>query len=185
MLIEPEFTSRLRAVPVRPLADVVAAVLLAPLAAVGLLPEIDEHERVEEAADLNTEIRMLVVGIDTIGDGQETDTEKTELGDQREHEDDVPCKTGQIVDQDDVDQPLTDDVDKIAESGTVIQSAGLRPVREDVTVQDHEASLRRKTAAGRDLIFDALRPLVLRAVSSVDASPRHESSSPDDRPSGA
>ena len=83
-----------------------AALFLAQLAAERFLFEILELEFVENAADLDAEGRVLVVAIQAVGDGDDTDPGEMELGQQGEHEIVIAGQAREIIDQHDLECAL-------------------------------------------------------------------------------
>jgi hypothetical protein len=75
-----------RLVPERALPNDEAAFLLADLAAQRLLLEIAQLKLVEDAADLDPEVGLLVVGVQAVGDGYDAHAVEAQLGQDRQHE---------------------------------------------------------------------------------------------------
>ena len=170
MLVESDGAGRLRAIAERGLANEEAAFLLPKLTPEGSLPEIGQQELVEDAANLDPEQRVFVARVEMVGDGDDADAVVLEVVEEQKHQSVVTGQPGQVVDQDDVERALLRSFAQSDEARPGGNRPGLGVIGVDLVLEDDEAPLLGRDAAGQDLVLDAFAPLILAAIAGVDGS---------------
>jgi len=153
------------------LTDREASLLLPDLTPEGFLLEIPELQFVEDAPDLEAERGLLVVAVEPVGDGHDTDPREMELREHGEHEIVVAGEPGQVVDQHDLERAMLAGRKQRGQPPGVSPGARLGLISVGVLLEDHKSALGRDAAAVRGS-GPSGRALSLAMKTDVSSSPR-------------
>ena len=174
-----------RTIAERAFPDEKTPAFLANLATQGLGSEVTKEQLVEDAAELNHEGGMRVSSVDAVGHRDHADALELKVEHQPKHQEIVASKTREVFDQNGLEETVTGGLTQPIEAPALPRGSRDRLVGVDVIFKNDPSALVRDPPAGPNLIFDALRTLVLGTETGVDGDRHDEPSSRADGPAGA